>query len=96
MLPIVSKEACNIVRMQLESNYIQYITKITEKIKKSQPHLYEFLIDNAKSSLKDLQELEGEELDCFIIMSITGIPFVVYEMVRNQDEADELNKQFNG
>ena len=96
MLPIVSEQVCDIVRMQLESNYIQYVTTISQKIKETQPHLYEFLINNAKCSLKDLQELEGEELNCFIIMCITGMPFVVYEMVRNQDEADELNKQFNG
>lgn len=92
MLPKVSREVCDIVGMQLNGDYVKYLQTIVSKLKNEQPELHNFLLDNAKEFLVDLKELDGDEKEAYIIMSIVGLPFMVYEMLRNQDEANELNE----
>lgn len=95
MLPLVKKEVRDVVITQFEGENVKYIERIVEKLKEDQPILYDFFQDEGNKFVKDLMEMQdSEQRNLFIVMAMMGMPAMVYEMIRNQAEADELNALF--
>lgn len=93
MLPVVKKEVFDVVKTQFQGETLAYVERMLDKIKTDQPILYQFFIDQNREFIGNLMEIEDNETrESYAIINMISVPIMVYEMLRNQDEANEMNE----
>lgn len=92
MLPVVKEEVFQVVKTQFQGETFSYLERMMEKLKSEQPILHQYFVDQNIQFVQDMCSIEDEETrNTFAIMNVISMPIMVYEMLRNQAEADDMN-----